>query len=521
VKAVAPEPGVSLAEVIGVLSLGIDLGLGLPMEHVLGSCAIGVGLAERATLSPAETELVYLTSLLAWVGCHADSHEAVHWLGDDIAARHSLYAIDQTPLKKRLAFAEQLASSDQRPLTKARRAADMLVGGRQALVDMRTDHCRLAGHMATRLGLRDDLGAALMQVYERWDGRGDPGAVRGDAITRAVRVFHLAKPIEVYHRASGLEATVEMVRARRGTEFDPDLADLFCAHAPEVLAPLDSGASWDVVMSRPPLNTPLSPERATVALEAVADFVDLKSPYTLGHSRAVADLAAEAARLMGLAADDVESVRRAGLLHDLGRLGISNAIWDKQEPLSASEREHIRLQPYLTERILACSPTLGPLAPVASAHQERVDGSGYPRGLRGDALPATAKILAAADVYQATTEPRAYRDARSPDDAATQLRDEVRAGRLDAAAADAVLQAAGHKATRRPAQPAGLTARELEVLKLLARGHKNKRIAEELVISPRTVGHHISHIYLKIGASSRVGASLYATEHGLLGPNVP
>src|SRR5207253_72853 len=156
--------------------------------------------------------------------------------------------------------------------------------------------------------------------------------------------------------------------------------------AEDVLAPLVSGASWDLVMSRPPLNTPLSPERAAAALEAVADFVDLKSPYTLGHSRAVADLAAEAARVAQLPADDVERVRRAGLLHDLGRLGISNGIWDKEGPLSASERERIRLQPYMTERILSSSPTLSALAPLASAHQERIDGCGYPRGLRGDAL---------------------------------------------------------------------------------------------------------------------------------------
>ena len=220
--------------------------------------------------------------------------------------------------------------------------------------------------------------------------------------------------------------------------------------------------------------------------------------------------------MAGLPADEVELVRRAGLLHDLGRLGISNAIWDKRDPLSASEQERIRLAPYLTERMLSTSPKLAVLAPLASSHQERLDGSGYPRGLRGDALSPSARILAAADVYQAMTEPRPHRDGRSGAEAGAQLRAEVRAGKIDANAADAVLQAAGHKVTKRPEQAAGLTAREIEVLRLLARGLPTKQIAQELVITPKTVSTHIEHIYTKIGASNRVGASLFATEHGLV-----
>jgi HD-GYP domain-containing protein (c-di-GMP phosphodiesterase class II) len=502
---------------MGVLSLGIDLGLGLPMEHMLRSCTIGLGIAERAGLAPADVELVYLTSLLAWVGCHADSHEMAYWFGDDITRRAAMHTIDRTPANQDRVIRD-LVGSGQPPLARARRFAEFMVVGRKSMDGMRTRHCHLAGDLATRLGLREDVRAALLQMFERWDGCGDPGSVGGEEIARPVRIVHLSDTIEVFHREGGPGAAVEMVSARRGTQFDPELADLFCASADDILAPLADGTSWDVVMAQPALSSPLSREREAAALEAIADFVDLKSPYTLGHSRAVADLAAEAARIMQLPADQVELVRRAGLLHDLGRLGISNGIWDKQEALSASERERVRLQPYLTERMLSSSPTLNVVAPLASAHQERMDGSGYPRGLRGDALPPAARILAAADVYQAMTEPRPHRDARPPAEARVELRAEVRAGKLDAMAADAVLQAAGHKVSRRPARPAGLTAREIEVLKLLARGHKTSQIAEELVITPRTVGAHIGHIYSKIGASNRVGASLFATEHGLLGP---
>jgi HD-GYP domain-containing protein (c-di-GMP phosphodiesterase class II) len=272
-----------------------------------------------------------------------------------------------------------------------------------------------------------------------------------------------------------------------------------------------------MIDGQPRLSQTLSDGEVLVALEAVADYADLKSPYTLGHSRAVADLAAEASRVHGLPPEQVDTVRAAGLVHDLGRLGISNAVWDKREPLTAAERERVRMKPYLTDRMLSASSALEPLSEIAAAHQERLDGSGYPRGLKREALSPAARVLAAADVYQAMLEPRPHREARTADEAAAELRAEVRAGRLDGDAAEAVLSAAGHPSTRRPELPGGLTPREVEVLGMVARGLTSKQIAERLYITPKTVGHHIGHIYMKIGASNRVAASLYATEHGLLG----
>jgi HD-GYP domain-containing protein (c-di-GMP phosphodiesterase class II) len=252
------------------------------------------------------------------------------------------------------------------------------------------------------------------------------------------------------------------------------------------------------------------------ALAAIADFADLKSPYTTGHSRGVAELAASAALRAGLQEPAQAELRRAGLLHDIGRLGVSNTIWDKPGALSEPEMERVRMHPYLTQRMFSRSPRLAALAEVAAAHHERLDGSGYPRALAGGALSPEARILAAADAYQAMSELRAHRPARSPEDAARQLREEVRRGRLDADAVDAVLGAAGHRIARRREGPAGLTPREVEVLVLLARGLSNKAIAARLVVSPKTVGHHIEHIYRKIGCSTRAAASLFAMQHGLL-----
>jgi HD-GYP domain-containing protein (c-di-GMP phosphodiesterase class II) len=236
----------------------------------------------------------------------------------------------------------------------------------------------------------------------------------------------------------------------------------------------------------------------------------------LGHSEAVADLAAAAGSVMKLPRADVQLLHRAGLVHDFGRLGVSNAIWDKRGPLGPGEWERVRMHPYITERMLHQSGALAPVGALAVMHGERVDGSGYPRGIAGAAIPRSARILAAADVYQAMLEPRPHRDARSPEDAAEELRAELRAGRLDGDAVEAVLSAAGHRIRRRREGVAGLTAREVEVLRLLARGLSTKEIGERLVMSPKTASNHIEHIYTKIDATNRATASLFAVQHGLL-----
>jgi HD-GYP domain-containing protein (c-di-GMP phosphodiesterase class II) len=508
---------VRLAEVIAALSLGTDLGLGHPMEHVLRQCVIALGLGERCGLDEAERLVVYYVALLAWVGCHVDSYEQARWFGDDIALRNDIYKSDLTGINK-VRFAVRHVGAGAPPVQRARTALELLSSRREAMASMHATHCIVAGELAKRLGLGEAVREALLQVFERWDGKGDPGRLVGEAISRPVRLVQLADVVEVFYRAGGVEAAVAVARQRSGTQFDPSMVECFCGEARELLPALAAATSWDmVIQAQPGLRRPLSDEELDAALEAIADFADLKSPYTLGHSREVADLAAEAARHLGLPDDDVRLVRRAGLVHDLGRLGVSNAIWDKREPLTAVERERVRLRAYLTERMLSASPALAPLGSLAAQHHERLDGSGYPRALRGNMLSPAARVLAAADVYRAMVEPRPHRAPKSPTEAARDLRGEVRSGLLDGEAVDAVLRAAGHQITRRPERPAGLTTREVEILALLARGRLNKQIAQRLHITPKTVGKHIEHIYMKIGVSNRAAASLFATEHGLLG----
>ncbi|HXY81791.1 MAG TPA: HD domain-containing phosphohydrolase [Gaiellaceae bacterium] len=506
---------VRLAELVAALSLGIDLGFGQPMEHVLRQCLIALRLAERLDLDDRTRSAVYYTALLVNVGCHTDAHEQAKWFGDDIVLKSGKY--EPSGLRAAAAMIRLLGGAGNPPLHRFRVGLEFALSGRHEVDRMIAQHAGLARMLAEQLGLPDDVLTSLGGAYEQWDGHGWPGLLKGEEVPVAARVAQLAEYAEVAHRVGGVGAVTSLARKRSGRQFDPALAALLCAEADGILEGLDAVGTWEAVIgAEPALAVTLSSEQFDAALEAIATFVDLKSPYTLGHSRAVADLAAAAASQLGLAGAEVATLRRAGLAHDFGRLGVSNAIWDKRGPLGTGEWERVRTHPYLTERMLHGSAALAPLGAIAVQHCERLDGSGYPRGLSGNAISVPARILGAADAYQAMREPRPHRQQRTADAAAEQLRADVKAGRLDADACAAVLGAAGHRVPRRREGPAGLTPREVEVLKLLAQGLSNKEIGARLVISPKTAGNHVEHIYAKIDASSRATASLFAVQHGLL-----
>ena len=507
---------VRLAELVAALSLGVDLGFGQPMEHVLRQCLIALRIADRAGLGEQDRVAVYYTALLVNVGCHADAHEQAKWFGDDIALKAGKYAYELGSVRGALA-AMRLVGAGNPPLHRFRVGLDFALSGHRQLDGMISQHAKLARVLAEQLELPATVREGVGAAYEQWNGKGWPGELKADAIPVAARIAQLAEFMEVAHRVGGVASATALARRRAARQFDPGLAALLCADAAEIFGGLDSVPAWQTVIdSEPALAVELSADQLDHALEAIANFVDLKSPFMLGHSVAVAGLAQEAGRRLRLPPDQVAMLRRAGLVHGFGRLGVSNSIWDRPDPLSAGEWERVRLYPYLTERMLRQSAALAPLGDVAVQVRERLDGSGYPRGLSGGAIPMLARVLSAADVYAALHEPRPYRLAHSAEQAAAEMRAEVRAGRLDGSAADAVLEAAGHRLPRRREALAGLTAREVEVLVLLARGLSNKQIAERLVITPKTAGNHIEHIYAKIDASSRATAAMFAVQHGLL-----
>jgi HD-GYP domain-containing protein (c-di-GMP phosphodiesterase class II) len=336
--------------------------------------------------------------------------------------------------------------------------------------------------------------------------------VRGEQVSPAALLVSLSQDVVVHHDAGGVEAAVAMVRQRRGKAFSPAMADAFLRHAASLLSDIDAlpdGALVDV----PGGDQPLDEARFDAICEAMADFVDIKTPWTLSHSSGVAALSHGAARLLGLPVDEATLLRRAALLHDVGKVGVSAAVWCKPAGLSPPEREQVRLHAYYTERILSSSPAFAPLAEVASLTHDRLDGSGYFRRPPASGLPVAARILAAADHYHALIEVRPHRPAFARSDAARDLLAEARTGRLDLRACEAVLEAAGHAAVAKP-RGTSLTEREIEVLRTLARGHSMKAIARELGISPKTVDHHLQRIYSKVGVSTRAGATLYAMEQG-------
>lgn len=506
------QPQVRLAELVATLSLCTDLGLGQPMEHVMRRCLLALRLGEHLGIDESGRAVVYYTALLATVGCHVDAYEQAKWFGDDITMKADGYLMESE-----IGYLVSHLGAGKPVLERVRLAVAFVGGGFRWMQGFLLLHCAGADFLASRLALGDDVRASLAQSYELWNGRHTPLGLKGKEIPPAARLLYLADVTEVFHRLGGVEAAVSIARKRSGAQFDPDLVELFCKHAANLFVDLDAASSWDaVIAAEPALQVRLSDQQLETALEGIGDFIDIKSPYTIGHSRSVADLTALAARDYGLPETDIKTLRRAALVHDFGRLGVSNGIWDKQGALTQSEMERVRLHPYLSERMLAFSPSLAPLGAIAVQHHERMDGSGYPRGIAGDTITPSGRLLAAADVYHAMTELRPHRPARSPEEAATLLRTEVTAGRLDRDAVNAVLRAAGHRVGARHDWPADLTAREVEVLKLVACGLSDKEIAERLVISRKTASNHVEHIYSKIGTSKRAGAGLFAVKHGLM-----
>jgi len=369
----AESGGVRIAELVATLSYAADLGLGQPMEHCMRQTVIALRLADLAGIDGPDREATYYLGLLMNAYCHADAAEQATWFGDDISFKGDGYATLDMNTAQTVSFMLRRVASHGSGVARAKRLAAFPIAGQKLVEAFLTTHSTLGAEFAERIGLGTAVSIAISQGYEQWDGKGYPYHLRGPEVCLAARLVQLSGPIEVFSRRRGVEAARRVVRRHRGRQFDPDLTDLFCARASEVLDGLDEASSWDAVLgAAPQLGRRVTGSELDGVLEAMADLVDLKSPFLAGHSRGVANLAAEAARLSGMPAEEVTTVRRAGLIHDLGRLGVSNGIWDKPGPLKDAELERVRLHPYLTDRMLARVPALHRSREIAARHHERL-----------------------------------------------------------------------------------------------------------------------------------------------------
>ncbi len=515
----ATEP-VRRTEIIAALSLATDLAIGQPVEFALKSCALSVWLGDALGLGTDEVKEVYHQALLRYIGCNADTYALSALFGDEMRLRRDLALAD-------LARDGEVAGVVFRALKRANTGlstpaamaaiARGLIVGRSTSEPILSGHCEVAERLATRLGFDTAVVRNLGQLYERWDGKGLPRGLAGEAISPAVRLVTLAQDAIVLNETHGPDAALAIIAKRRARAYDPRMVDAFLPKAAGLLDRVAQIAAWEHVLDLEPRpRTIMSDAELDEACLAIADFIDIRSPLHGGHSRAVAELAEAAARHCGLPLEDVTLARRAGLVHDLGEIAVPTATWMKASPLTDRERDAVRLHPHHTERILALSAALAPIAAIAGQHHEHLDGSGYHRALRAGSLSPLSRILAAAEAYQTRLEPRPHRPAATPEVAAGDLKRQVRAGAIDSDAATAVLAAAGHRvpAVRRTLT-ADLTPREIGVLGLIAAGRSTKEIARELGISPKTADNHTQNIYEKIGVSTRAAATLFAIEHGL------
>ena len=503
-----------MADLLSALSVTMDLAMSLAPEQCIRTCLLATGLAREMALSESEVSDVYYTTLVRHLGCTATTHEEAYLFGpDELAARPLSERTDSASRWETLRLLAQIGKGAG--LARPRYFARTLRAGAKAQSNLLRGVCEVGSLLAGRLGLGDVVARSLYQLLERWDGAGEPQGLTGEQISLPARLATVASQAVIFDRLGGPDAAVETLRRRAGGWLDPEAVALFDRVGPKLLRELDAGDVWEAVLAAEP--TPYRRADVDAVAGGFADFVDLKSPYLFGHSTGVAELASLAGRQLGLGDAECVTLRRAGLLHDLGRVAVPTGVWEKPGPLGRSDWERVRLHPYHTERILMQSETLAPLARIAGLHHERRDGSGYPRQARGADLPPSGYVLAAADAYQAMTQNRPHRPALTADAAAAETLDLVRVGALDSDAAHAVLSAAGHRpARRRTTWPAGLSEREVEVLRLLARGLSNPEIARSLVVSPRTAEHHVQHIYTKIGVATRAGAAVFAMQHSLL-----
>ncbi len=474
-------------------------------------------LCERLGVDAETASQTYYGCLLFYVGCTAPADIGTEIFGaDDALTTYGYPTRSGSRSEAAMGMLRALAAPGGTRLARAvkvARGAPKLARGFTGVV---AAICEIGEMLTERLGLPVTFSRLFRYGGERWDGKGIPGRARKEQIPLPVRIVQVARDAAFQRMLGGPEFAARVVGERAGGAFDPAIADRISKDTEALLALDDEASAWvEVLGSEPSPKLTIEGQVVERALAAIGDFADLASPYLVGHSRGVAELAGAAARICGFDTADLTTTVRGAFIHDLGRVAVPVRIWNKAGPLTPDDWERVRLHAYYTERVLTRSPFLAALAPAAAFHHERLDGSGYHRGAAAAELARPARLIAAADAFHAMTEPRPHRPTRTRVEAAALLTEEAQARTLDADATAAVIEASGQRAPK-IGRPGGLTEREADVMRLLARGYQTKQVARALGISVKTADRHVQNAYAKIGVSTRAGATLFAMEQGLL-----
>lgn len=410
-----PEENIRLSEVISALSVALDLTEGQPMGHAMRSCILGMRIAEELRLSPQQRADLYYALLMKDAGCSSNSARLHQIMGsDDLQTKFEVKFEDWTQIS--LAGVRYLSRNVlpdaplHRRLVRMAEVALKLKTNNAALIGAR---CQRGAEIARRIGFNDAVAQAIRDLDEHWDGGGFAAGRKGEEISILARIMNVSQTMEVFATRSGPEAAVDAVVERRGRWFDPEIVSA-------VQSLSDNRGLWAqfgaanfreyVLALEPGIALPATAQRIDDICEAFAQVIDAKSPYTFQHSSGVAAASAVIAEELHLESNVCTLVRRAALLHDIGKLGVSNSILEKPGALTGAEWQVMKKHPVYTRIILEEISGFQHLAYVAAAHHERLDGKGYPDGLTAEQLTLPARIVAVADVFQALSEKRPYRD---------------------------------------------------------------------------------------------------------------
>lgn len=500
-----------MGELAAATSLFTDLGTGQPVEHGLRTCLVSMRLADALGLDSELRREVFYVALLRFLGCTADSHHAAELFnGNDLGLFSRMAPVTMGSNREEFVGLFRAANSLVGMPGSLRTMASALLDrrGAERVLDA---HCEVASQLAADMGLPSNVSTALDRAYARWDGQGVPRGVGGDDVPMSIRVSVVARDLELWVREFGSNRAAEILKKRRERAYDPTVVDAALDIGFEKLRRCDGDRWQETVELEPTPWLEVAGEDIQPALRALGDFADLKAPEFTGHSRRVERTVAAAAEFAGLEVEQTETLALAGYVHDLGVVATPARVWRRRD-LGPADQEQARLHPMWSERLLMRVNRLDAVAALAGRHHERGDGTGYPAGLVGD-LGRQVGILACAEFYD---ELVSHTD--DVDAATAEMRRIEGSGGLSGDAVASVLGAVGATTPLVEVErPAGLTEREVDVLRLLARGSTNRQIAERLGITVKTVGSHVEHIYSKAGVRNRATATLFAVQNDLIG----